>query len=323
VTARPDVSVLIVNWNTRDQVLRCLDSIPGGVNDGLAYELIVVDNGSIDGSAEALAGRPGVKLLRNAENRGYAAAVNQAYRCSGGELVLLLNADVELPRGALSGLARFLRSHPQAAGVGPLYLNPDGSLQPFHFALPTLGMLVASNMSVLGRLPPLARRLRDYRIDEDGIHEPRPVPQPSASCLLLRRSALPGRRVFDERFPIFFNDVMLARSLAEQGRQLWVTSDVTVIHDGHASTRQLGRSEFGQQYLGSVVRMLADTGPAYRVWLFRALAFPYELARYAARRPRSIPPRALWSALGGDVGALPSRGPAAPGPAGAAETQAG
>ena len=72
-----------------------------------------------------------------------------------------------------------------------------------------------------------------------GLLEARPVPQPSASCLLLRRSFLPEGQIFDERYPIFFNDVQLARSFADQGLTLWVTPDAAVVHEGHASTRMM------------------------------------------------------------------------------------
>ncbi len=103
-----DVSILIVNWNTRDLVLQCLDALPVGIDDDLAYEVIVVDNGSVDGSADAL-DRDEIELIRNSANLGFAAAVNQAYAKSSGEFVLLLNSDVDLMTGALSTLVRFLR----------------------------------------------------------------------------------------------------------------------------------------------------------------------------------------------------------------------
>src|SRR3954451_20520044 len=133
------VSILIVNWNTRERVMECLASLS---NDEAAVrtEVVVVDNGSTDGSAEALRGQSALTLICNERNVGYAAAVNQAYRNSSGEFVLLLNSDVELPEGALSSLVDFLVDHPTAAGVGPLYVNPDGSEQPFHFRFPTFQM---------------------------------------------------------------------------------------------------------------------------------------------------------------------------------------
>src|SRR5438105_11213640 len=104
-----DVSILIVSWNTRELTLRCLDSLPASVDDGTSYETVVVDNASLDGTADALVGRTEVTLIRNERNRGFAEGVNQAYAASRGAFVLLLNSDVELAPGALSVLVRFLR----------------------------------------------------------------------------------------------------------------------------------------------------------------------------------------------------------------------
>ena len=87
------VSILIVNWNTRDLTLACLGSLANAAA-GTPYEVIVVDNGSVDGSAKALSEQPGIDLLCNDLNLGFAAAVNQAFRRSHGDYVLLLNSDV-------------------------------------------------------------------------------------------------------------------------------------------------------------------------------------------------------------------------------------
>ena len=148
------VSILIVNWNTREAILTCLDALPASIDSGLGYEVIVVDNGSVDGSAEALRERTDIRLITNEENRGFAAAVNQAYAHSSGEFILLLNSDVDLTVGSLSALTQFLLAHPHVAGVGPLYLNPDGSPQAFHFRFPTFAVLLANGSLVIRRLMP-------------------------------------------------------------------------------------------------------------------------------------------------------------------------
>jgi GT2 family glycosyltransferase len=303
-----DVSILIVNWNTREAVLSCLDALPIGIDDGTKYEVVVVDNGSVDGSGDALEQRSEITLIRNGENLGFAEAVNQAYRQSSGEFVLLLNSDVDLTPGALSTLVRFLREHPDAAGVAPLYLNPDGSPQPFHFRLPTFATTLA-NGSLLGRrlIPGSERRLREYRMADDDFSRPLPVPQPSASCLLLRRSVLPADEVLDEQYPIFFNDVKLARSLADNGHVLWVTPDAAVLHEAHSSAKQLGRGPGRRQYLASAIRMLRETESPAEVWLYRAVVFGQNVVMWALRRPDALRGRDLWGALSGDPGPLPTR----------------
>ncbi|HET8606468.1 MAG TPA: glycosyltransferase family 2 protein [Gaiellaceae bacterium] len=300
----PDVSVLIVSWNTRELTLRCLDSLPASVDDGTSFETIVVDNASRDGTAEALGGRGDALVVANRENRGFAGGVNQAYALSRGELVLLLNSDVELAPGSLSTLARFLRAHPRAAGVGPLYLDPDGSPQPFHYRFPTLPAMLASASGPLRRLPPLARSVRRYGMLDDDFAAARAVPQPSASCLLLRRSCLPPDRLLDERYPVYFNDVALARQLAAAGFELWVTPAATVRHVHGASTRLLGR-RLARQHIGAFVRYLRAWEPRYKLACFRAVVLVQKLAAWTLRRGDALPPRELLAALRGDPGPLP------------------
>jgi GT2 family glycosyltransferase len=301
----PPVSILIVNWNTRALVLRCLDSLQGELA-GARGEVIVVDNGSVDGSAVVLAERSDIELIRNVGNLGFAAAVNQAYRRARGELILLLNSDVGLMPGALRTLVEFLDRHPAAAGVAPLYVYPDGSPQPFHFRFPTFTMTLANGSALVRRLLPGSDRLlREYRMLDDDFSQARVVPQPSASCLLLRRSFLPDDHILDERYPIFFNDVQLARSYANRGLTLWATPDATVIHEAHASTKKLG-SAGKRQYIGSLIRMLADTEPTAKVWFYRVVVFLQHIPVWMLGRSSALSVRELWRALSGDVGPLPS-----------------
>ena len=300
----PDVSILIVNWNTRELTLACLDSLPASVEADARCEVIVVDNGSRDGSAEAFARRSDIRLIANPENRGYAAAVNQAYAAAHAEFILLLNSDIEFAPGALGALLRFLHQREDVAGVGPLYLNPDGSPQAHHYRFPTFPALLAGASRPLRRLPLLSRSDRRYRMLDDDFSSPREVPQPSASCLLLRRSCLVGERLMDEQYPIYFNDVALARSLALAGHRLWMTPEAVVYHEHGASTRLLGGA-LARHHIGALVRYLSWAQPRYQLLLFRALVLVQKLVLYAVRRPGALPPRELWAALRGDPGPLP------------------
>jgi GT2 family glycosyltransferase len=301
--SNPRVSVLVVSWNTRELTAACLDSLPVAVDEGTTFETIVVDNGSIDGSVEMLRARADVQLVENRENRGFAAAVNQAYARSRGELVLLLNSDIEFKPAGLSSLVRFLDAHAEAAGVGPRYLNPDGSPQDFHFRFPTFGMLVANTNALFRSLPGFARRDRSYRMLDDDFSAPVRVEQPSASCLLLRRSVLPDGHVLDEEFPIYFNDVELAWRLAQAGRQLWVTPEVEVFHVHGASTRLV--ADLRRQHLASLIRYLRRTQPRSRVLAFQTVVLLQKGLMLLARRPGALPRRELLRALRGEPGPLP------------------
>ena len=239
--AHPDVSVLLVSWNTRSLTEACLASLPGSIAAGLRYEVIAVDNGSTDGSVELLRGLPDVILIENGRTAGTQRRSTRRTRDrppagAAAELRHRVQARCAIRSASVP------RPDPRAAGVRPRYLNPDGSPQQHHFRLPTMSMLMASSSRVFRALPGFSGSLRRYRMDDDDFSCARQVEQPSASVLLLRRSALPDGWLLDESFPIFFNDVELAWRLRRQGLALWYTPDAEVYHVHGASTRQLGRA---------------------------------------------------------------------------------
>jgi GT2 family glycosyltransferase len=300
----PEISVLVVSWNTLQLTTACLDSLPAAVAPGRPYEVIVVDNGSTDGSVEMLSSREDLVLVDNGRNVGYAAAVNQAYARSSAELVLLLNSDIEFLPGSLELLQEFLRERPEAAGVGPLYLNPDGTPQHHHFRLPTVEMLLGGTSAPLRRVPHVARSMRRYEMLDVSFTRPLRVEQPSASCLLLRRSVLPDDYLLDERFPIFFNDVELAHRLGRAKAELWVQPEARVYHVHGASTKLLGES-LRLHHLGAQVRYVKETSSRGALALFRAFVFVQKVGALAFRRRGAMPLRDVVRGLRGDTGPLP------------------
>jgi GT2 family glycosyltransferase len=141
---------------------------------------------------------------------------------------------------------------------------------------------------------------------DDDFSRPLRVEQPSASCLLLRRAFLSPDRILDERFPIFFNDVQLARELGRAGRELWVTPDAVVVHEEHASSRQLGGA-LKRHYIASVVRMLRVTQPRPGVVSYQVIVAAQGLALLCLRRPGALGFGDLIGAVRGDPGGLPRR----------------
>ena len=126
---RPDLSVIIVNWNTRELLLNCLDSFYRTVK-GLTFEIFVVDNGSDDGSADSVRrAYPEIELIQNQRNLGFARANNEALRKSTGRYALLLNTDVILTDGAVESLVEFMDRNPTVGIAGGQLINVDGSKQ--------------------------------------------------------------------------------------------------------------------------------------------------------------------------------------------------
>jgi N-acetylglucosaminyl-diphospho-decaprenol L-rhamnosyltransferase len=229
-------AVVVVSWNTRDLLERCLASLAG---DFPAPEVVVVDNGSRDGSAEAVARRfPGVRLIANDHNRGFAAAVNQGLRSSSAEFVLLLGSDAEILGDAPLALLSFLRANPSYGAAAPRLVDEGGWTQRACMNFPRLSTALWFG-TPLERWAPDSRELRRYFArDFDHAHDA-DVVQPPATALLLRRSALEQVGLLDERLVLYFNDVDLSRRLAQAGWKTRFLCDARVRHVGGASTRLL------------------------------------------------------------------------------------
>lgn len=228
-----DVSIIIVNWNTGALLEPCLRSIKAGLGP-LTAQILVVDNGSTDGSAELVARKfPQVELLRNQGNVGFARANNQAYARARGRYVLLLNPDTELRPESVQQMVRFLETDPACAGVTARLCNPDGTAQRYHKRLPRWVYVVWSE-TLLRNVFPTNRWLRKFYMLDEPFDVVTMIEQPPAACLMLRRSVITGEPVFDERFPIFYNDVDLCRRLRDAGYRLFLIPEAEVMHHGGA-----------------------------------------------------------------------------------------
>lgn len=234
------LSICIVNWNTRDMLDACLRSIEH-YTAGIAVETIVVDNASSDGSAAMVREKyPWAILEANRENRYYAAGNNQALERSTAPLKLLLNPDIELHPGSVAVLLDFMDTHPQAGIVAPRLVGPDGHTQQTCRSFPSPDIVLWEALG-LSRLFPKNRIFGKYRMSWWTYDDERVVDQPMASALLIRGEVLNSIGLFDEAFPMFFNDVDLCRRTWDAGWEVWFTPRATMTHLGGASTRQVRR----------------------------------------------------------------------------------
>lgn len=242
-----DLSVCIVNWNTRQHLKACLESLYTHA-EGLELEVIVVDNASSDGSA-AMVGEcfPQVHLVANEKNEGYARGNNQALLQASAEYALLLNPDTRVQEGTLRGLLACAERHPRAGAIAPKLVYPDGRLQQSCRTFPTPDV-VLYEVTGLSRLAPRSRVFGKYRMTWWDYDEERPVDQPMASALLLRKTAIEDVGYFDEAFPIFFNDVDLCKRLWDAGWEVWFTPSAVVTHFHGASTRQVRRAMIAESH---------------------------------------------------------------------------
>lgn len=195
-----DISIIIVNWNTKELLHNCLNSVYETVHD-IAFEVIVVDNASHDGSVAMLRKEfPQVTFIENTVNRGFGAANNQGFGIMKGRYALLLNTDTVLTENAVHELFFFMETRQDAAMACGQLLNEDGSKQNSIANFPTLLTLLA-NISLLEYLFPGRYPSKRY------VHkEPVEVDSGIGACILVRKRTIDEVGAFDERYFFFFEE---------------------------------------------------------------------------------------------------------------------
>lgn len=274
------LSVLIVNWNTRELLARCLESVFASTFDG-ELEVIVVDNASNDGSAEMVRERfPQTVLVASPTNTGYARGNNLAFERATGEYLLTLNPDTEFEPNLLASAVSALEAKPSYGVLAPKLIGTDGETQASVRGFPTFAGIFG-DFSGLGRRFP-GSWLDSYRLTGFDYARAQEAPQPMGTFLLFRRKALDAignpKQPFDEAFPIFFNEVDLLYRLRQAGWPCWYEAGLTIRHLGGASTRQVRKPMIWESHR-SLLRYLRKH--AITPWNF--LFFPlFSLAVLAA-----------------------------------------
>ena len=227
-----DISIIIVNWNTKELLHACLESINKTVSD-ISYEVIVVDNGSEDGSVAMLQEKhPHVMVIRNAENRGFGAANNQAMQIMTGRYALLLNSDTVLTENAARELFTFVETRPEAAMACGQLLNADGSKQNSIAHFPTLLTLI-TNVPLLEYLFP--DHYPSKRYEHTGPIE---VDSGICACLIVRKKAIDEVGMLDERYFFFFEETDWACRMKKAG---WEVFHVPTAYIYHLQGQSIGR----------------------------------------------------------------------------------
>jgi GT2 family glycosyltransferase len=254
----PALSVVIVTWNSGQELLDCLRSLrehPPSV----AWEAVVVDNGSTDGSlASVRAEHPGVRIIENGRNRGLAAANNQGIRASSAPFVLISNPDVLYPAGAVDALLDLLERRPRAAFAVARHHHRDGSLQT------SAGDLPSATDALLGhRLSHRRRRGRmwwhDWAHDEE-----RPIGHGAEACYLVRREALADIGLQDERFVLDWEGFDWSARAWSAGWEVWFSPAAAVTHLGGVSLRQAPGRWIVSTHRGMYRYLSARTHPVLR-----------------------------------------------------------
>lgn len=248
-----DLGIVIVNWNVRDLLAACLDSVYTDLAQsagGLTGAVCVVDNGSTDGSVELLRAQfPRTRLIIS-DNRGMGAGNNLGLQALGFAnpaapaaaplAALILNPDTVVRPGALGRLVEFLRTHPRAGVVAPKLLNPDGSLQHAGFRFPGLTQVVLDLFPPQGRLYPLVNSPLNGRYPAAWYAAGRPfrVEHTLGAAFAVRGQTIAECGLFDEVFHMYCEEIDWQWRMAQAGWERWVDPAAEIVHYGGRSTSQ-------------------------------------------------------------------------------------
>ena len=219
-----DLSIIIVNWNTKDLLLQCLESVYQTIKR-VEMEVFVVDNGSMDGSIAAAKGRfPEVKFIQNEINLGFARANNQALSLAKGRYLLLLNPDTQVKKGAIERLISFMDAHPEAGGAGAQLLNSDGSRQNSIANFPSLATELL-NKSLLRWFFPSV-----FPGKERNYPEPIEVDSVIGACMVVKRDAIEPVGLLDEGYFLFLEETDWCYRMRRTGWKIYHVPQAEIYH---------------------------------------------------------------------------------------------
>ncbi|MEZ5143111.1 MAG: glycosyltransferase family 2 protein [Acidimicrobiales bacterium] len=235
---RPDVTVIVVTYNSRHHIAACLDAL-GPALSRHAFETVVVDNASSDGTPDLVRDvSPGVVLVETGANLGFARANNLGLARARGRHALVLNPDTVAAPGSLDALVELLDADPWIGIVAPRLLNLDGSDQGTARSFPTPAAALLGRRSPLTRLWPDNRWSRRYLVglshrDDEAF----PVDWVSGACLMIRRDLALGTGGFDESFFMYWEDADWCRRVKDRGFHVVCEPRARVLHDEGARRR--------------------------------------------------------------------------------------
>ncbi len=233
-----EISVIIVNYNVKDYLAHALSSIERALKN-ISYEIIVVDNNSIDGSVSYLKTHfPGVKLIANQENVGFGRANNQAIKKISGKYVVLINPDTLVQEDTFNRLLDFFNNTPDAAAATCKIINPDGSFSidcRHSIPSPSIALWKVTGLSTLF---PRSRIFGQYNLtflDENEIYQ---VPAISGSFMMIKKEVLDHVGLFDERFFMYCEDIDLCHRINCSGYKIYYVPTTSIIHYKGESTKK-------------------------------------------------------------------------------------
>ncbi len=260
----PDISIVVLNWNTSDLLTGALDSIVS-TTQGLNYDIVVIDNASTDGGFERLSGKlmndPHFTFIQNEKNIGW-AAINIMLENTSGKYIVTVDPDAIVHPNALQALFSFMEANPEAGAATAKLLNSDGSLQMYYRKLMTPSEFFFTTL--FGRFFDKyflgLRRFKSYRYNGLDASDVVEVEQPAWPCLIWRREAL-GAYIVDANIPFYFLDVDMSKRLYDSGYHIYLVPDAVATHLKSVSFSRTKRDWKQKEYYRSLLVYLRKYYP--------------------------------------------------------------
>ena len=232
------LSIIIVSWNVKDDLLRCLSSLEGNP-PSVPFEQIVVDNDSSDGTLDAVEQKyPEVITIANHQNRGFAAANNQGIKASSGQYILLLNPDTIVHPGTLDILVRFLDNNPDVGVCGAKLLYADGSVQASVRRFPSFRAVLYRH-TVFRLLRIFRADYRRWSMKDFDYDRQADVDQVMGAAMIIRRSVIDQLGYMDESFFMYYEEVDLCYRIKQAGWRIVFLPDAVITHLSGRSAKQI------------------------------------------------------------------------------------
>lgn len=233
-----ELSIIIVNFNTKDLVVDCVESIINSDTE-IPYQIIVVDNGSSDGSVSAIRKliekTDKITLIENKDNLGFAKANNQGIKKAAGKYILLLNSDTKVLNKTIDKLVDFAKKRPDVGVVGCNYLNPDQSIQGSCFKFPTLGRAISQywfgKKGLLDKYSPTGKN-------------PQEVEALTMAGFLITTECIKKVGLLNEKYFMYFEDLDYCHRVRKAGLKVYFMPSAKIIHYHGASGRKISNSDY-------------------------------------------------------------------------------
>jgi N-acetylglucosaminyl-diphospho-decaprenol L-rhamnosyltransferase len=280
----PALSIIIVNWNVRELLRACLQSI-GRAPGGLDAEIIVVDNASTDGSTDMLRQDfPSVCLIASDSNAGFSVGNNLGLAAAHGELVLCLNPDTQIVGDALQTLAAYLCAHTDVGVVGPQLRYPDGTVQSTRRRFPTFVTALLES-TILQQWLPRNRWLTRYYLDDVPAGITQDVDWLMGACFMLRRSIISQVGAFDEAYFMYSEELDWMQRIKSAGWRIVFVPEALVIHHEGKSSEQVVPLRHIRFQTSKIRYFQKHRGPlaAYALRAFLWLTYVFQLCEEAGK----------------------------------------